>query len=402
MHWKDVLQRIADGENQATEFKRGLGDFSGVGKTLCAFANGDGGLLILGVDNAGEIVGVKEPPDRVQERLANFLHTGCSRPLSAICGQHQAESGWVHWVQVTRHLRGYEPFSYDGQFWLRRSRATVAPSSSELQELLNVFGLVLTEKQIIATASLDDISEEAFRSFLRTWGRTIGDQPQPRPEDDLRNFHVCGMLDGEIRPTLYGLAFFGRDFHAHPHTACLFIQCAAYSGTDRASKLLSAADSRGRLKDQVNHAMGWFRSLGHGERYSGLYREDIPLLPDAVIREVLVNAVIHRNYAITGSSVMLEVFSDRVDVTSPGTLPNHVTAEEVRSGGTVRSRNETMATAMVELGLMERRGRGWLLMRHLMRQFNGTEPEIVNSIDGGYVRVTFRLQPDGIVTEDLG
>ncbi len=400
MHWNDVLQRIADGENQATEFKRGLGDFSGVGKTLCAFANGDGGLLVLGVDDAGGIVGVKEPPGRVQERLASFLHTGCSRPLSATCGQHQAESGWVHWIEVPRHLRGYEPFSYDGQFWLRRSRATVAPSPSELQELLNAFGLVLTEKQIIVTASPEDIAVGSFRSFMRAWGRNTEDLPQPKLEDDLRNTNVCGLLDGELRPTLYGLALFGRDFHAHPHTTCLFIQCAAYSGTDRASKVLSAADAKGRLEDQVNQAMGWFRSLGHGERYSGLYREDVPLVPDAAIREALVNAVIHRNYAVTGSSVMLEVFSDRVDVTSPGTLPNHMTVEEARSGGTVRSRNELMATAMVVLGLMERRGRGWLLMRRLMRRFNGIEPELVNNLDGDYVRVTLRLQAGSGAKQD--
>ena len=254
------------------------------------------------------------------------------------------------------------------------------------------------ERAIIPSASMEDISVDAFRSFIRAWGRATEDVPQPKLEDDLRNFGVCGMSDGELRPTLYGLAFFGRDFHVHPQTTCLFIQCAAYSGTDRASKLLSATNSRGRLKEQVNHATDWFRSLGHGERYSGLYREDIPLLPDAVIREALVNAVIHRNYELTGSSVMLEVFSDRVDVTSPGTLPNHVTVDEVRAGGTVRSRNELIANAMVVLGLMGRRGSGWLLMRRLMRRFNGTEPELANSVAGDYVRVTFRTQADSGTT----
>ncbi len=391
MQWAEVLRRIDGGEDQATEFKRGLGDLGGIGRTLCAFANGDGGLLILGVDDAGAIIGVREAPDRVQERLASFLHSGCSRPVSATCGRHRSESGWVHWVAVPRHLRGYEPFSHDGRFWLRRSRATVAPSPSELQELLNAFGLALTEKQVIASASPEDIAMGAFRSFMRDWGRELEDLPQPKLEDDLRNTNVCGMLDGELRPTLYGLAHFGLDFQAHPHTSCLFIQCAAYAGTDRASSVLSAADAKGRLSDQVKQAMGWFRSLGHGERYSGLYREDIPLVPDAVIREALVNAVIHRSYAITGASVMLEVFSDRVDITSPGTLPNHMTAEEARSGGAVRSRNELIATAMVVLGMMERRGRGWLLMRRAMREFNGTEPELVNSTGGDYVRVTIRL-----------
>ena len=63
MDWPDVERRIAGGENARTEFKRGVGDLGGVGRTLCAFANGDGGLLVIGVDDAGAVVGVGENPE---------------------------------------------------------------------------------------------------------------------------------------------------------------------------------------------------------------------------------------------------------------------------------------------------------------------------------------------------
>ena len=153
----------------------------------------------------------------------------------------------------------------------------------------------------------------------------------------------------------------------------------------------------GRLADQVNRAMGWFRSLGRGEAYEGLRRRDIPPLPERALREALVNAVIHRDYAISGSQTMLEVFEDRVVVTSPGALPNHMTVEQARSGGAPRSRNEMMANAMVVAGLMERRGRGWLTMRHAMRDFNGTEPELASDQHNRFVRVTFHLQRPTVV-----
>ena len=100
-----------------------------------------------------------------------------------------------------------------------------------------------------------------------------------------------------------------------------------------------------------------------------------------------------RDYAITGSQILLEVFDDRVAVTSPGALPNHMTVEQARSGAP-RSRNEMMANAMVVGGLMERRGRGWPTMRHAMRRFNGTEPELVSDQHNRLVRVTFDLRPD--------
>ncbi len=389
MEWPDVRRRIAAGEDARTEFKRKLGDLRGVGRTVCAFANGDGGLIVIGVDDAGAVVGEDENPETVQERLASFLQTGCGKPVTAECGRHETEGGWVHWIDVHRHQRGYEPFSCDGRFWIRRGRSTGAPSPSELQELLNAFGLVLTEKQIIPSATVDDIDFGAVRAFMRAQGLDPDEAPQPAREDDLRNGSIVDELDGVLRPTLYGLMVFGRDPQAYAHTLSLFVQCTAYGGTDQGTEVLSAGEGKGRLRDQVQRAMGWFRSLGRRETYEGIRRVDIPPVPEAALREALVNAVIHRDYAITGSQVLLEVFDDRIVVTSPGALPNHMTVDQARKGGAPRSRNEMMANAMVVGGLMERRGRGWLTMRHAMRRFNGTEPELVNDERNRFVRVTF-------------
>ena len=393
MEWPGVQRRIDAGEDARTEFKRGVGDLRAIARTLCAFANGDGGLLVIGVDDAGTIVGAAGSPDAVQERLANLLHTGCGKPITAQCGRCETGGGWVHWVDVHRHQRGYEPFASDGRFWIRRSRSTVAPSPSELQELLNAFGFVLTEKQVVPSASIEDIDFAAVRSFMRSQGLDTEQAPRPAREDDLRNASIVDELGGVLRPTLYGLMVFGRDPQAYPPTLSLFVQCAAYGGVDQAADVLSAGEAKGRLEDQVNRAMGWFRSLGRREIYQGLYRRDVPPLPEHVLREALVNAVIHRDYAVVGSQILLEVFDDRIVVTSPGALPNHMTVEQARKGGAPRSRNEMMANAMVVRGLMERRGRGWLTMRHAMMRFNGTEPVLVSDERNRFVRVTFRLGP---------
>ena len=106
-----------------------------------------------------------------------------------------------------------------------------------------------------------------------------------------------------------------------------------------------------------------------------------------------MNAVVHREYSITGSPVSLDVLRDRVLVTSPGALPNHMTVESVRAGGRPRSRNELMVNAMVVARLMERRGRGWLLMREAMAEFDLPEPKIENDPVGRTVRVTLRRTP---------
>ncbi len=391
MEWLNILKRIELGEDRHTEFKRGLGDFSSVGRAICAFANTEGGIIILGVDDKSqEIVGVKEDSERVQERLTAFLQTGCSTPVSAQSGRHEDPNGWVHWIEVPRQ-RGYEPLRQAGRVWVRRERSNVQPSPTELQELYNVFGYILTEERTIQAATPEHIDLQVFRDYLRAMGiNTFGDV-QPDGMDDLRNRGVVTQLGNEIHPTLYGVLAFGKEPQRYPQTGNFQVECVAYEGNDRASRTLQVADARGTLYEQVSRSVGWFADLGRFESYRNLVREDRPLLPKPALREALVNAVVHRDYAITGSKVLLEAFSHHVDVTSPGGLPNHMSVESVRAGAHPRSRNESMANYMVVRGLMEQRGRGWLIMRKEMRDFNETEPDLTQDDQSTSVKVTFHL-----------
>lgn len=394
MEWLEVLRRVQEGEGRTTEFKSRF-DKDAVGKAICAFANGGGGVLILGVDDSGAIVGVSEDPERLQETITTFLQTGCSTPVGAVCGRYKTQEGWVHWIDVPR-LRGFEPLSHRGRYWIRRERSSVEPSPSERQELFNTFGFVLTESQVISDGEIKSIDIAMFQDFLTRRGIDIESSPQPEMELDLVNHRVVQLFNGQIRPTLYGLMVFGHNPQRYMQTSNFFIQCVAYRGDERNTDVYSVSDGVGAIHRQVNLAMTWFRGLGRGEAYDGLYRRDLPLAPEDVIREALVNAVIHRDYAITGSKVMFEVFDSHISITSPGSLPNHMTVEEVKVGAGPRSRNEFMANAMVVWRLMEQRGRGWPSMRYLMREFNGTEPELVNHQLSRFVQVIFRL--DGLTS----
>ena len=393
MEWLDVLDRIGAGESAQTEFKSGSLDLSAVGKAVCGFANTQGGVVILGVNNAQGIVGVSEEAESVQERLTSFLQSGCSSPVSARVDRHKDPNGWVHWLEIPRQ-RGFEPLRHGGRVWVRRGRGSVEPSPTELQELYNAFGNILTEERTIQAATTAHIDLQAFRTYLQRIGLDIEDDPQPDDDDDLRNRGVASELGGELHPTLYGVLAFGKTPQSYPQTHNFYIECIAYEGDDRAADVLQVAEASGRLDEQVERAVGWFNGVGRSEHYSGLIREDRPLLPASALRESLVNAVVHRVYAITGSKVLFEVFARHVDVTSPGGLPNHMSTDSVRAGGHPRSRNELMATYMLGLGFMEQRGRGWPVMRRAMREFNGTEPEIIQGDSADFVRVRFHLQSE--------
>ena len=392
MEWPDVRRRIEGGEDRHTEFKRGLGDLSAIGRAMCAFANTEGGLIILGVEDNRTITGVKEDAEGTQERLTSFLQTGCSAPVHARMGRVEDRAGWVHWIEIPRQ-RGFEPIRYNGRVLVRRERSSVEPSAAELQELYNAFGYILTEERAILDATPAHIDLDAFRAYLQRLGFDTTDDPQPDSVDDLRNRDVLVEIGGELHATLYGLLAFGRDPQRYTRTRDFRIECVAYAGDDRGSEVLQVASAAGRLDEQVERATGWFLGIGRFESYENLRREDRYLLPRRAVREALANAVTHRDYAITGSKVLLEVFDHRVDVTSPGTLPNHMTVERVRAGANPRSRNESLAHFMAAMGFMEQRGRGWLIMRREMRGFNGTEPELIQDERNQFVRVTFRLDP---------
>ena len=311
--------------------------------------------------------------------------------MHALIGRHEDPAGRLYWIEVPRQ-RGFEPIRFEGRVWIRRERSSVEPSATELQELYNAFGYILTEERAILDAPPAHIDLGAFRIYLQRLGFDTANDPQPDSEDDLRNRDVLTEIDGELRATLYGTLAFGRDPQRYTRTRSFRIECVAYAGDDRASEVLQVASAAGRLDEQVERATGWFLGLGRFESYEDLIREDRHLLPRRAIREALTNAVTHRDYAITGSKVMLEVFDRRVDVTSPGTLPNHMTVERVRAGANPRSRNESLAHFMTGMGFMEQRGRGWPIMRREMRAFNGTEPDLTQDEHSKFVRVSFVLE----------
>lgn len=389
MEWADIKQRIASGENQRTEFKQRL-ELRQVGRAICGFANAEGGVVVLGVDDTGAVLGIEEGADSTQERLTSFLQNGCNAPVRANCGRHPHDAGWVHWVEVPRQ-RGFEPLRHDGRVWIRRGRSTVEPSPMELQELYNAFGYILTEEQTIPAAGLADLDLQAFRAYLIRQGFEVVESPQPAVEDDLRNRGLLAEFDGGLHPTLFGLLAFGKQPQSSPQTGNFWIDCVAYGGADQAAEAILVGEAKGRLDEQVQRALGWARGLGRFERYGGLRRKEASLLPLAAIREALVNAVVHRDYAITGSKVLLEVFYDRVVVTSPGALPNHMSVPAVCAGGRTRSRNELMANYMLDRQFMEKRGRGWMVMRKAMAEFNNTEPELQHDETSRFVSVVFRL-----------
>lgn len=391
MEWVQVNERIAAGDDEHTEFKR-LFDPETCARTVCAFSNTEGGVLILGVDDESRrIVGLSDAPEELSERLTTLLQSGLSGPAQARIRRHDDPLGLVFWVEV-RPQRSFEPLRRGPRIFVRRGRSNVEPSPEELQELLNRFGYILTEEQTLQGTSVSDIDVGRFEAFMAQSGIDLQEEPTVTLVDDLRNRGVLARRDGAHEATLYGLMCFGYRPQSYAQTGYFWVECVGYAGTDRSDDVILSSAARGRLDDQVDRTLDWLKSLGRKERYEQVRRDDYTLLPEAALREVLVNAVCHRDYAIVGSKILVEVFDDRVVVTNPGTLPNHVTPAVVMAGGHPRARNGLMVNFMQTMRYMEGRGRGWPRIRRAMKAHNGLTPTLEEERGGRWVRVTLPIR----------
>lgn len=246
------------------------------------------------------------------------------------------------------------------------------------------------ENRPVCSATPSAVDPGVVAAFLAAQRRGAESAPSHPTNKRLMEAGILTALDGRLHPTLFGLMAFGRQPQLHAGCFSFLVACCAYGGEDRASEVLLVGEANGRLDDQIERCLGWMRSLGWGERYDGIRRADLHPVPPVVVREALANAVAHRDYGIKGSKVMLEVFSDRLVVTSPGALPCGATPDSVVPGGAPKPRNPRMVEALMARRFMTGRGSGWPRLRDAMAEFNGTAPELVSE-EGQFTRVTLRL-----------
>lgn len=389
MRWNEAERRIVAGRDDRTEFVDSVDDPSTVGRTICAFANSEGGVLVLGANEYGEIVGIEDDPVEVGGWLDDLLDTGFTAPVPATRGRRRRGAGWIHWV-ATPSLRFIGGVRFEGRFWIRNASTTMEPPLAVVRDLLRDAPFPGDSVHLLRGVRPEDLNPEAIRPFL---SRSVWlNRTTPRPSRE-RAFEFVGATvcqRGQRHVSLAGLLAFGRSPQAFRQTRDFTVRCTAYGNRQRDGDVVLASEVGGRLDDQVRGALRWFDRLGWRTLYGGRYRGRSRILPPTILCEALANAVAHRDYALPDRSVRLEVFEDRVEVTSPGTLPDHTSLQGLYRG-VHRVRNLLAFEALRVAGMTFNLGWGMTRMRSAMRAFNGTTPDFENDIENDRFRVTLRL-----------
>lgn len=388
----ELAALLREGENSGVEFKRDALAPHELAKALVALSNLRGGRILLGVEDDGTVRGVQRADidewvltcarDKVRPPLIPFVETvtdpGSGQRVAVIT----VEAGYaVHAVWHNNHYA----------YFIRAGRQSREASPEELGRLQQQRGTFRAELRPISGASLEDLDRRRLRDYFhRVRGQSV-------PDDGDRDGWVQLLRATEFlvdgvdapAPTLAAVLLFsaaaarfllqsGVDAVALPGVE------KDYAALERAAlrgPLTPLMDSTGAVVEAglVDQAVAFVRrNVGAtAVLVDGVRRVDTPGLPTEPVREAVVNALIHRDYLLTHTDVELVIYADRLEVTSPGRLPNGVTVEGMRLG--VRAaRNELLKDVMRDYGYLEHMGLG--VPRKIIRgmfDHNGTVPEFV-------------------------
>lgn len=370
---RDLLYQIRLGEDSAYEFK--AVEFRGnrvqsphrnsLADEIAAFANTAGGIVVLGVhDRTREVQGIPEDQlDSVDQWLTSLV-TDTIDPSLAIqtrlieIPDQSGESKPVVWVRVNKSLFVHR--SPGGYFHRVGSSKRQMPPDllARMFQQRSMARLIRFDEQVVPNAPVDAIDPSLKERFLRS--SELPESMQLKKlyltgEDEQKQEYltVSGVLLLSSNPTEY--------------LPPAWVQCVAYSGTERNAEFqLDAQDCNQSIDEQIECAYQFVKRNMRVEAVKRPGRIDIPQYDLGAVYEAIVNAVAHRDYAAHGSKIRLHMFSDRLEIMTPGGLPNSLSVNSIDSNSITR--NETLVNLLSRYypadpvsqrqNIIERRGEG--------------------------------------------
>lgn len=391
-----LSEEIEKGESKTLEFKKELpADSYKWLKTVVAFANGAGGKIIVGVSNNRDIPGIAKEKDifELKDGIADCIGQGCEPQIMFDVNAETVNSSQVVVIQIypgnatPYHIKA---LGKENGTFVRLGATTRQADATILNELhnrgLHIFydefpntELEFTEDDINALCK--DFSERAERKITRK---------------DLENLHL--LIGNKKETGTNALAILlGR------HGFTSRIQCAQFKGIERVH-FLDKKEFEGPLCEQIDGAYNFVLShINMALEIDGIVHKEKYELPVAAIRELIVNAVVHRNYQMS-SSVQVAVFDDRVEISSPGGMYGSLTLEEALQGRS-SLRNQTLARTLEKIGIIEGWGSGFKRVFDLCDEQNISHPEFLEIGDllrVNFFRPTYKIGDKSAIKSNIG
>ena len=395
----ELLEIIHNGENSGVEFKRDAIQNHDFAAELVAFSNLEGGILLLGVEDDGSVGGI------TRDKIEEWVMTACRDkirpgliPFYELI--RNVEPGKD--VAVVRVSRGLDVHTLwhnnKNAYFIRVGSRSREPTPEELGRLFQQRGNFRAELRPVSGATLADLDMRRLKNYFAH----VREQEVPADDDEAAwktlLFNTEIMAEDGI--TVSGVLLFGRNPNRFLPQAG--IDATAFSGVNKDYAARERSALRGPMTPLLNSAgeiveaglveqalafvMRNISIIGRLEA-GGARREEIPAYPREAVREALVNALIHRDYLLSSTDIELSIYEDRMEIISPGRLPNGITPARMLTGCRA-ARNQLIKDVMRDYRYLEHSGMG--VPRKIvkcMKEHNGTEPALIE--DGE--RFTIRL-----------
>ncbi len=394
MNKVELIELIHNGENSRVEFKRDDVTPAKLAGEMAALLNLRGGYVLLGVEKNRTISGLTRDPRSAEEWVMEVAQVHV-QPATVPCWEtiDCDDEGVVGIVSLPSNAPDKPYKAKRGHMWgtkVRVGTTTRNATREEEERLYQHTGRLRYGCKPVLGSTIGTLDvRRMYDYFTRIFGGSVpADDDSEAWQSLLMNLDLATAAAGQVAATIDGMLLFGRNPKRFVPQSGIRAVCytgevpdyAARADEDLKGPLVPLRASDGSLVEigLVDQACDFVRrNTTPTARLEGSRRIDRWDYPDDVVREVVGNALVHRDYSIAGTDIMLEIFSNRLEVTSPGSLPNTVTPEKMRSG--IRyARNQTLVNVMRDYGYVEARGMG---VRHRiipgMREHNRTQPDLI-------------------------
>lgn len=358
MNLDELNQIIHQGEDGSNQFKEDIKNGDSLAAEMVAFSNSRGGRIFIGVSDQGVLKGLSQGDvHRINQLISNSANQHVRSPITVQTENIAIDSRRVV-IALTIPPGTDKPyFDHHGVIWLKSGAdKRRINSKEELQRFFQEVDLLHTD-EVPVRVGIEALDLHVFAEFLKKYYHET--MPQS-PSEQLQFLANMNLAKGQWL-TLAGLLLFGKK--PHIYKPLFIVKAVSFAGNDIADTYLDSEDFEGTIPTIFQGALAFIlRNLRKVQRQKNVNSIGEPEIPQLVFEELLVNALIHRDYFIS-STIRLFVFTDRIEIISPGHLPNHLTVEKIRAGMSI-SRNPIL-TSFIAKGMLPYRGLGTGVQRAL-------------------------------------